>query len=206
MCSHILNTSKDGDFTTSLRNAIHCSITSTLKMSLFRTFLWNSLLFSYCPLTLGPSLGTTDKTLAQSSLHPPPSGIYPQCGGPPEFSLLQEQSWLSQPLLEHMADVPSPLIISVGCVITTGAVWSRGTVNPDRGIWRSIPAHPCQIRSLESVPSWWWMSSPAVCPLALDAAEGTETLENLYVWSSKSPYRYILVCSLILVSGTESLL
>lgn len=160
-----------------------------------------------CSVTAhGPSLGTTDKTLAQSSLHPPPSGIYPQCGGPPESSLLQEQSWLSQPLLEHMADVPSPLIISVGCVITTGPVWSQGTVNPDRGIWRSIPAHPCQIRSLESVPSWWWMSSPAVCPLALDAAEGTETLENLYVWPSKSPYRYILVCSLILVSGTESLL
>lgn len=44
-------------------------------------------------------------------------------------------------------------------------------MNPDRGIWRSIPAHPCQIRSLESVPSWWWTGSPVLCPLALQKAQ-----------------------------------
>lgn len=43
--------------------------------------------------------------------------------------------------------------------------------------------------------------SPVFCPPALDAAEGTETLENLYVWSPKSPYRSVLMCSLVLVSG-----
>lgn len=149
-----LSSSKDGDFTISLRNVLHCSVTFTPKTSVFLTFLWNSLLFSSCPLTLGLSLGTTDKSLALSSLHPAPSGIYPCWWGPPESSLLQEQSQLSQPLLEHMADFPSPLIISVGCVITSGAVWSWGTVDPDRDIWRPIPAHPCQMRSLEFVPGW----------------------------------------------------
>lgn len=57
LCAVIfLSSSKDGDFTISLRNMLHCSITFTPQTSVFLTFLWNSLLFSSCPLTLGLSL------------------------------------------------------------------------------------------------------------------------------------------------------
>lgn len=99
------------------------------------------LVVQFMPIDSWPVTGSYWQSLALSSLYPAPSGIHPHWWSPPESSLLKE---LSQPLLEHMADVPSPLIIPVGCVITSGAGWSQGTVNPDRGIWRPIPAHPCQ--------------------------------------------------------------
>ena len=61
---------KDGDYTTSLGSLCQCSVTFPVKKC-FLMFRGNLLCFSLCPLPLVLSLGTTEKSLAPSSLHPP---------------------------------------------------------------------------------------------------------------------------------------
>ena len=69
MFRQLLNISKDGDRTTSLGNLCQSSITLTVKRG-FLMFRWSLLCFNLCPLPLGLSLGTTEKSLAPSSLYP----------------------------------------------------------------------------------------------------------------------------------------
>ncbi|XP_068775232.1 uncharacterized protein [Struthio camelus] len=66
----VLNISSQGDSTTSLGNLFPCSVTLTGK-KFFLVFSWNCVCFSLCPLPLVLSLGTTEKSLAPSSRHPP---------------------------------------------------------------------------------------------------------------------------------------
>ncbi|XP_074997864.1 armadillo repeat-containing protein 1 isoform X2 [Calonectris borealis] len=70
MSRQLLNISKGGDSTTSLANLCQCSVTLTVKKC-FLLFRGNLLSSSVCPLRLVLSLGTTEKSLALSSLHPP---------------------------------------------------------------------------------------------------------------------------------------
>ncbi|KAK4817104.1 hypothetical protein QYF61_027967 [Mycteria americana] len=66
----LLSGSKDGDSTTSLGSLCQCLVIHTGKKCFLR-FRRNLLCFSLCPLPLVLSLGTTEKTLALSSLQPP---------------------------------------------------------------------------------------------------------------------------------------
>jgi len=66
----VLNISREGDSTTSLGSLFQCSVTLRVKKFLLM-FRWNFLCFSLCPLPLVLSLGTTEKSLAPSSWHPP---------------------------------------------------------------------------------------------------------------------------------------
>lgn len=54
--------------TTSLGNLCHCSVTRTVKMC-FLMFRQNLLCSTWCPVPLAPAHGTTEKSLAPSSLH-----------------------------------------------------------------------------------------------------------------------------------------
>jgi len=58
-----------GDSTNSLGNLCQCSVTFMLT-KYFLKFRANCLCFSVCPLPLVLSLGTTEKSLAPSCLHP----------------------------------------------------------------------------------------------------------------------------------------
>ena len=69
MSRWLLNISKDGGSTTSLSNLCQCLVTCTVKKC-FPMFGGNLLCFSVCTLPLVLSLGTTEKGLALSSLHP----------------------------------------------------------------------------------------------------------------------------------------
>ena len=66
----VLNISREGDSTTSLSSLFQCSVTLRGK-KFFLISSWNFLCFSLCPLPLVLSLGTTEKSLAPSSRHPP---------------------------------------------------------------------------------------------------------------------------------------
>ena len=66
----VLNISREGDSTTSLGSLCQGSVTLRGK-KFFLRFRRNFLCFSLCPLPLVLSLGTTEKSLAPSSLHPP---------------------------------------------------------------------------------------------------------------------------------------
>lgn len=66
----LLRISKEGDHTTSLGNLCQYSVTYT-ALKCFLIFGRNFLCSSLCPLPLVLSLGTTEKSLALSSLHPP---------------------------------------------------------------------------------------------------------------------------------------
>lgn len=57
LLSQLLNTTKDGDSTTTLKNLCQCMITPTVIF--FLVFKWNSLYFSVCSLPLVFSMGTT---------------------------------------------------------------------------------------------------------------------------------------------------
>lgn len=157
-------------------------------------FLGNSLLSSSCPLTLGLSLAPTDRVwlcLLYTLLH---QGFI-HIGG----ALLSLPFSRSCPSLSWSIWQMFPVLWS-----SLWDVWSQVGQGDHKELWIQTEAFggpSLPMRSLELVPGWCdWQPSSSVCPLALDAAEGTESLENLYVWSSKSPYRYILMCSL--VSGT----
>jgi len=63
----VLNISKEGDSTTSLGNLFQCSVTLRGK-KFFLMFRGNFLCFSLCPLSLLLLLGTTEKSLAPSSI------------------------------------------------------------------------------------------------------------------------------------------
>ena len=66
----VLNISREGDSTTSLGSLFQCSVTLRGK-NFFLMFRRNFLCLSLCPLPLVLSLGTTEKSLAPSSWHPP---------------------------------------------------------------------------------------------------------------------------------------
>ena len=66
----VLNISREGESTTPLGNLFQSSVTLRGK-KFFLMFSWNFLCFSLCPLPLVLSLGTTEKSLAPSSWHPP---------------------------------------------------------------------------------------------------------------------------------------
>ena len=66
----VWNISREGDSTPSLGSLCQCSITLRGK-KFFLIFSWNFLCFGLCPLPLVLSLGTTEKSLAPSSWHPP---------------------------------------------------------------------------------------------------------------------------------------
>ena len=66
----VLNISREGDSTASLGSLCQGSVTLRGK-KFFLMFSWNFLCFSLCPLPLVLSLGTTEKSLAPSSWHPP---------------------------------------------------------------------------------------------------------------------------------------
>ena len=66
----VLNISREGDSTTSLGSLFQFSVTLRGK-KFFLMFRWNFLCFSLCPLPLVLSLGTTEKSLAPFSWHPP---------------------------------------------------------------------------------------------------------------------------------------
>lgn len=71
----LLNISTVGDSTTSLGNLSQCSITLTVKKCplMFRGILpW----FRLCPLPPALPLGSTEQSLALSSLHPPCRYLY----------------------------------------------------------------------------------------------------------------------------------
>lgn len=75
---HLQEASEDlqeGDSTTSLGSLCHCSITCTAQKGCL-VFMGNLLCSSLCPLPLVLSLGTTQKTLALSSLHSPFRYLY----------------------------------------------------------------------------------------------------------------------------------
>ena len=61
----VLNISREVDCTTSLGRLFQGSV--TLRGKFFLMFRWNFLCFSFCPLPLVLSLGTTEKSLAPSS-------------------------------------------------------------------------------------------------------------------------------------------
>jgi len=64
---------------------------------IFLIFRWHFLCFSLCPLPLFLSLGTTEKCLGLSSLHPPCRYLCTLMRSPPDPSFLQaEQSQVSQ--------------------------------------------------------------------------------------------------------------
>lgn len=90
MSCWILGISKDEDSATSLDSLWQYLTTLTvgkkkLKRNFVPVFKWNFLDFILCPLSLVPSLGTTEKDLAPSSLL---SGIYPDWWDSSELSLL----------------------------------------------------------------------------------------------------------------------
>ena len=62
----VLNTSREGDSTTSLGSLCQCCITLRVK-KFFLMFSWNFLCFNLCPLPLVLLLGTTEKSLVPSS-------------------------------------------------------------------------------------------------------------------------------------------
>ena len=66
----VWNISREGDSTASLGSLYQCSVILRGK-KFFLMFSWNFLCFSLCPLPLVLSLGTTGKSLAPSSWHPP---------------------------------------------------------------------------------------------------------------------------------------
>ena len=70
MSRRLLNFSKDGDTTASPGNLCQCSVTLSVTKC-FLMFRGNLPCFSLCPLPLVLSLGTTEQSLAPSSLHPP---------------------------------------------------------------------------------------------------------------------------------------
>jgi len=61
----VLNSSREGDSTTSLESLFQCFVTLKVKM-FFLMFRWNFLCFSLRPLPLVLSLGTTERSLAPS--------------------------------------------------------------------------------------------------------------------------------------------
>ena len=91
--------SREADSTTSLGNLFQCSVTLRGKKFLL-VFRRNFLCFSLCPLPLALSLGTTEKSLAPSSWHPPFRYSEAFIRSPSQPSLLQaEQAQLLQPFL-----------------------------------------------------------------------------------------------------------
>ena len=66
----VMNVSREGDSTISLGSLCQGSVTLRGK-KFFLIFRRNFLCFSLCPLPLVLSLGTTEKSLAPSSWHPP---------------------------------------------------------------------------------------------------------------------------------------
>jgi len=66
----VLNIPREGDSTAPLGSLFQCSITLRMK-KFFLVFRWNFLCFSLCPLPFALSLGTTEKSLAPFSWHPP---------------------------------------------------------------------------------------------------------------------------------------
>jgi len=63
----VLNISKEGDSKSSLQILFQCSTTLTVR-KFFLMFKWNFLHYDMCLLLLALSLGTTEKSLALSSL------------------------------------------------------------------------------------------------------------------------------------------
>lgn len=193
-CSQVLNGSWDGDFTVSLRNVLHCS----QSKKVFFLCFWGIpcclvhahwlLACHWLLLTESGSVFFTPCSIRDLSTLVGPSWVFPSQGAVPASPGAYGRCSQS---FDHPCGM---------CDHKWGRVITRNCESRQR----HLEAHPCTslpMRSLELVPGWCdWQPSSSVCPLALDAAEGTESLENLYVWSSKSPYRYILMCSL--VSGT----
>ena len=70
LSKQVLNTSRVGDSANSLGSLFQCSVTLRVK-KFFLMFRRNFIFFSLCPLSLVLSLGTTEKSLAPSSWHPP---------------------------------------------------------------------------------------------------------------------------------------
>lgn len=92
MSRSLLKISKEGDFTTSLGNLCQCFITHTV-WKCFLMFRWK-LSSSLCPLPLFLALGTTVKSMAASSFHPPFSYLYTWIRSPSQllFSRLNSPS------------------------------------------------------------------------------------------------------------------
>ena len=66
----VVNICREGESTASLGSLFQCSVTLRGK-KFFLMFSWSFLCFNLCPLPLVLSLGTTEKSLAPSSWHPP---------------------------------------------------------------------------------------------------------------------------------------
>ena len=66
----VLNISREGNFTTPLGSLFQCSATLTVKKFILM-FKWNFLCSSLCSLPLVLLLGTTKKSLAPPTCHPP---------------------------------------------------------------------------------------------------------------------------------------
>ena len=103
MSRWILNISKSGHSTTSLRNLCQCLITLTVKKC-FLVFRQNLPCFSLCPLPLVLSPDTTENSLAPSSL-PLLSYLYTLIRSSQAFSSL---GWAVPALsaFPHMGDAP----------------------------------------------------------------------------------------------------
>ena len=102
----LLSISKDGDSTTCLGNLCQCSVTRTVKKC-FPMLRGNLLCFSVCPLPLVLSVGTTEKTLAPSSLHSPFRCVYMHLYMYKPLSAKVLSSWLG-PILCHACSFSSP--------------------------------------------------------------------------------------------------
>ena len=91
MSRWLLRISKDGDSMISLGSLCHCSVTLTVK-KLCLMFRQSLPYCSLCPLPLVLSLGTTGKSLAPSSLHPPFSYLWTFVRSPWSFLFSRPRS------------------------------------------------------------------------------------------------------------------
>ncbi|PKU46071.1 gamma-aminobutyric acid receptor subunit alpha-4 isoform x1 [Limosa lapponica baueri] len=98
MTRRFLNISEDENSTISPKNLCQCPVTLTVEKC-FLMFRKNLLCFTLCLLPPVLSLGTTEKSLALSSLFPPIRYFYTWIRSPDPSHLLAKQSQLSQPFL-----------------------------------------------------------------------------------------------------------
>lgn len=94
----VLNISKEGNPITSRGNLCQCSVTCTVKKCCL-VFIRNLLCSALCPRPLVMPLGTTEKSLASSSLHLPSLQAFINIDKiPPEPPLIQAENVTIQTL------------------------------------------------------------------------------------------------------------